>query len=186
MARRSGARACLAAVAGLAAGLLVTAGGAAGTASAATTGLRGAIAFSSFPSLSGGGYGATMIALHHPGTFPVLESWSGYFHATDPAGTAALDLGSEEANDRAEAHKLIPKVRALLSARGSYFAFYVGTNDKLFRAENVLFAEELQAAGLGRVVFRLYRGGHDWALWARHSVGWLDRALAVATQPTTG
>jgi enterochelin esterase-like enzyme len=134
--------------------------------------------------ISGGGYGATMIALHHPGTFAVVESWSGYFHATDPTGTAALDLGSEEANDWADAHKLIPNVRTLLRAAGTYFAFYVGTNDKLFKAENVQFGQELQKAGLGQVVFRLYPGGHNWTLWSSHSVGWLAKALAVAAQPT--
>jgi S-formylglutathione hydrolase FrmB len=36
--------------------------------------------------LSAGGYGAVMLALHHLPAFSVVESWSGYFHPTDPAG----------------------------------------------------------------------------------------------------
>jgi Putative esterase len=64
--------------------------------------------------ISGGGYGATLIALHNPGTYSAVESWSGYFRATNPAGTAALDLGSADANDWANANKLLPSVRTLL------------------------------------------------------------------------
>ena len=48
--------------------------------------------------LSAGGYGAVMLALHHLAAFSVVESWSGYFHPTDPAGQHALDLGSSRAN----------------------------------------------------------------------------------------
>jgi S-formylglutathione hydrolase FrmB len=53
--------------------------------------------------LSAGGYGAVMLALHHLEAFSVVESWSGYFHPTDPAGRRALDLGSANANANANA-----------------------------------------------------------------------------------
>ena len=43
--------------------------------------------------LSAGGFGAMHLALAHLEQFSVVESWSGYFHPTDPAGTKALDLG---------------------------------------------------------------------------------------------
>ena len=36
--------------------------------------------------ISAGGYGAALIAIHHPGTYQVIESWSGYFEITDPDG----------------------------------------------------------------------------------------------------
>jgi S-formylglutathione hydrolase FrmB len=36
--------------------------------------------------ISAGGYGATLIALHHPENYGVVESWSGYFHPTNPRG----------------------------------------------------------------------------------------------------
>jgi S-formylglutathione hydrolase FrmB len=136
--------------------------------------------------ISAGGYGATLIALHHPAVYSVVESWSGYFHATNPAGTASLDLGSGEANDWANAHKLIPRVRRLLTAYGphTYFAFYVGTDDKLFRAENIRFYDELRKAGIRRVVFRIYKGAHNWSLWGRHDADWIADGLTVAAQPS--
>jgi len=131
--------------------------------------------------ISGGGYGATLIALHNPGTYSAVESWSGYFHATNPAGTAALDLGSTDANDWANANKLLPSVRTLLgvSRPRTYFAFYVGTDDRLFRAENERFYRRLRSVGLYHVVFRLYRGGHDWTLWNAHAAAWLHNGLSA-------
>lgn len=135
--------------------------------------------------ISGGGYGATLIALHNPGTYGVLESWSGYFHPTNPAGTAPLDLGSSEANDWASAHALIPRLKRFLDGYGGkgYFAFYVGTNDSLFRAENEQFDAEIRKAGITRVVFKLYDGAHGWSLWSQHATAWLARGLASAALP---
>jgi enterochelin esterase-like enzyme len=135
--------------------------------------------------ISAGGYGATLIALHHPGVYSVVESWSGYFHATNPAGTAKLELGSDVADDWASAHKQIPRAKRFLSAAGTqtYFAFYVGADDTLFRAENEQYATELREAGLSGVVFRVYPGGHSWTLWSAHATAWLDKALSVAAQP---
>lgn len=42
---------------------------------------------------SAGGYGATLIGIHHPAEYSVIESWSGYFEPTNPAGEPE-DLGS--------------------------------------------------------------------------------------------
>src|SRR5262245_7795832 len=38
--------------------------------------------------LSAGGYGAVLLALHHLDSYSVMQSWSGYFHPTNPSGTA--------------------------------------------------------------------------------------------------
>ena len=135
--------------------------------------------------ISAGGYGATLIALHNPSVYGVVESWSGYFHATTPDGSATLDLGSTEADDWANAHKLIPVAKRFLSAYSTrtYFAFYVGTDDALFRKENLEFASELRRAGLSTAVFRLYSGGHNWALWGGHATSWIRTALSVAATP---
>jgi enterochelin esterase-like enzyme len=134
--------------------------------------------------ISAGGYGATLIALHNPTVYSVVESWSGYFHATTPDGTAALELGSQDADDWANAHKLIPKAKRFLSAYSTptYFAFYVGKGDTLFKDENLVFYNELRKAGVTNVVFRLYAGGHDWNLWSEHAETWLSKALAVAAK----
>lgn len=134
--------------------------------------------------ISAGGYGATLIGSHHPAMYSVIESWSGYFHATNPAGTAALDLGSGEANDWADFHTLIPTLRARYGRwlSDTWFAFYVGTDDSLFRSENEAVYRELRAAGIPHVTFRLYGGGHDWSLWRAHAADWVRGALNVAAK----
>lgn len=127
--------------------------------------------------LSAGGYGAMHLALAHLGEFSVVESWSGYFHPTDPSGTKPVDLGSARDNDRADVHRQATRELARLHALPTLIAFYVGTSDSRFAAENVRLHRELARAGV-RHVFRLYRGGHDQALWGRHAPAWLALALA--------
>jgi enterochelin esterase-like enzyme len=135
--------------------------------------------------ISAGGYGATLIASHHPRTYSVIESWSGYFHATNPAGTAPLDLGSKQANDWADFRTLIPTLHKRYGRfwTKTWFGFYVGTNDSRFRSENEQLYAMLRKARVPHVTFRLYSGGHDWTLWRRHAVDWVKRALVVAAQP---
>jgi enterochelin esterase-like enzyme len=126
--------------------------------------------------LSAGGYGAVILALHHLPSFSVVESWSGYFHPTDPDGVRALDLGSPSANKRASAHSFVRGLRRGFAHRPTFFAFYVGRGDKRFRAENHLFHRELNAARIPHV-FRVYPGGHEQSVWSVHAQAWL--ALAV-------
>ena len=135
--------------------------------------------------ISAGGYGAALIGSHHPETYSVIESWSGYFHPTNPAGTAPLDLGSEQANDWANFHKQIPALRKRYGRwwGSTWFYFYVGTNDDRFRDENEQTHTKLRAAHVPHVVFRLYQGGHNWSLWQRHAVTWVHAALGIAAKP---
>jgi enterochelin esterase-like enzyme len=126
--------------------------------------------------LSAGGYGAVILALHHLPSFSVVESWSGYFHPTDPAGVKALDLGSPSANVRASAHSFVRGLRRGFARRPTFFAFYVGKEDARFRAENGRFDRELTAAHVPHV-FRVYPGGHEQSVWSAHAKAWL--ALAV-------
>lgn len=121
--------------------------------------------------LSAGGYGATVLGLHHLGSFSVIESWSGYFHPTDPTGTTPLARGPDT-----NAHHLIAALRADERKRTTFFAFYVGRADTRFRAENMQLARELAAARVPHV-FELYRGGHESSLWERHAPAWLGMAL---------
>ena len=53
--------------------------------------------------LSAGGYGAMHLALDHLATFSVVESWSGYFHPTDPTGLKGSTSARQD-NDRANVH----------------------------------------------------------------------------------
>ena len=122
--------------------------------------------------LSAGGFGAMHIALAHLDTFSVVESWSGYFHPTDPTGTKAIDLGA--GND---VHRQLQATRTRLRRLSTYIAFYVGTGDSRFAAENEQLNRELARAGIPHV-FRLYPGGHEQALWGKHAAAWLSLALA--------
>ena len=127
--------------------------------------------------LSAGGYGATLLALHHLDAVAVVESWSGYFHPTDPTGTRTLDVGSAAANARATAHTFVRELRAAFEARPTFFAFYVGARDSRFRGENLVLDRELRAARVPHV-FRVYPGGHDSTVWSAHATAWLRLALA--------
>ena len=53
--------------------------------------------------LSAGGYGAFNVGLRNLRTFGAVESWSGYFVATDPGGRHVLKLGSRAAHQAATA-----------------------------------------------------------------------------------
>ncbi|HZC28733.1 MAG TPA: alpha/beta hydrolase-fold protein [Gaiellaceae bacterium] len=132
--------------------------------------------------LSAGGYGAVLLALHHLPSFSVIESWSGYFHPTNPAGTAALDLGSRSANARASAHTFVVTLRRSFARQPTFFAFYVGRGDERFRAENVQLDRELDRARVGHV-FRVYPGGHQQSIWQRHAATWLNLAAAHLAPP---
>jgi enterochelin esterase-like enzyme len=125
--------------------------------------------------LSAGGYGAMMLALHNPGLYATVQSWSGYFHPTDPSGRVALDLGSRAANERASAHSQIRTAPG--SWRGLSIGFYVGSGDARFLRENRTLHQELLAAGIPHV-FRVYSGGHTHVLWRAHARQWLEMALS--------
>jgi S-formylglutathione hydrolase FrmB len=133
--------------------------------------------------LSAGGYGAVMLALHHLPAFSVVESWSGYFHPTDPAGEQALDLGSAQANANASAHAFVKTLKRGFARRPTFFAFYVGSGDARFRNENRVFHRELAAAGVPHL-FRIYPGGHEQSVWVAHAQHWLAVAVDHLARPT--
>jgi enterochelin esterase-like enzyme len=138
--------------------------------------------------LSAGGYGAVSLALHHLDSFAAVESWSGYFHPTNPAGTAPLDLGSQKRNRRANVHAAVTGLRRAFEVHPTFFAFYVGSEDSRFRAENEQLDRELQAAGIPHV-FRIYPGAHERRVWTQHARAWLGlalRHLRTAADPPPG
>jgi putative tributyrin esterase len=136
--------------------------------------------------VSAGGYGATIIGLHHPNTFSVIESWSGYFHPTTPKGDALLDVGSNEDDRIADAHRFVGCLSRLPpTVRPRFFGFYVGADDSYadFVADNRRLDQELTAAGVPHR-FALYPGGHSGAFWAAHEEHWLMAAVAhLASAP---
>jgi enterochelin esterase-like enzyme len=110
--------------------------------------------------LSEGGYGAINIAIHHPGEFGLVESWSGYEQADDVASIFEHERSLLVRNTPLDT--VAAAAPALRRAR-TFFWIYTGTGDR-FRAQNVAFAAELARAGLPHRL-RIVRGGHNWALW---------------------
>src|SRR5438105_4485718 len=132
--------------------------------------------------VSAGGYGAFLIGLHHLDEFGAIESWSGYFHPTDPSGTQPLDVGSSAQNKRASAHALLPSVRAALRVHPTFIAFYVGAADTRFARENAVLDRELTQARIPHL-YRVYPGGHEQSLWQAKGPHWLALALARLDRP---
>ena len=127
--------------------------------------------------LSAGGYGAMNIGLRNLATFGAVESWSGYFEATDPSGNHKLDLGSSQANTAAT----VPRgadLKAEVKAHPSLIAFYVGRQDDRFADDNESFDRALAREGIPHL-FRTYHGGHSGALWTSESKLWLGYALGA-------
>ena len=115
--------------------------------------------------------------LNHLDEFSVIESWSGYFHPTDPTGTRALDRGGQ-----AVVHSLIPQLRPEVERLPSFIGFYVGSGDDRFRDENQQLDRELRAAGVVHT-FAVYPGAHMTSLWQRHATAWLRLALNRLVKP---
>jgi enterochelin esterase-like enzyme len=126
--------------------------------------------------LSAGGYGATILGIHHPAEYSVIESWSGYFRPTDPTGERTLDVGSKTDNDDASVHKLVAGLRPQFRRYPTFLGFYVGKSDPTFVSDNVRLDGELTAARISHL-FELYAGGHTKTLWQSHAVVWLKLAL---------
>jgi enterochelin esterase-like enzyme len=125
--------------------------------------------------LSAGGYGAMNIGLRNLATFAVVESWSGYFVATDPSGLHVLQLSSPRAAEAAR----VPSgagLRGRLRLHPALVAFYVGRSDRRFLAMNEQFAAGLDRHGVAHV-FRTYAGGHQLGLWLAEAPAWLRMAL---------
>jgi enterochelin esterase-like enzyme len=125
--------------------------------------------------LSAGGYGAFNIGLRQLSTFGAVESWSGYFVATDPSGYQILNLGSAKANSAAQ----VPSGSGLKDEVTSWpalIAFYVGAQDSRFLAMNRQFDAALTKSRVTHV-FSIYPGGHSSALWRSHAQHWLGMAL---------
>ena len=127
--------------------------------------------------LSAGGYGATILGLHHLAEFSVIESWSGYFHPTDPTGTVSLPRGPA-----ATAANFVDGLPGDEQRLPTFLAFYVGRADARFRDDNVRFDTQLRTAHVPHV-FDLYPGAHTTALWQRHATAWLRLALRHLAAP---
>src|SRR6185437_9355956 len=96
--------------------------------------------------LSAGGYGAMNIGLRNLDQFGAVQSWSGYFAATNPAGTEVLDVGSPRANGAARVPRG-PQLKSHLQSLPTQIAFYVGLQDSRFLTMNRSYDAALRRAG---------------------------------------
>ncbi|MEA2392807.1 MAG: hypothetical protein QOJ82_698 [Solirubrobacteraceae bacterium] len=127
--------------------------------------------------VSAGGYGASIIGVRHPRTYSVIQSWSGYFHATNPEGDAPLDLGSPDADDAASVHSYVQAAKQFAARHlPMTFGFYVGDADPHFVPENEQLHSELLAAGV-RHTYAVYPGAHTAAFWGEHEEEWIGAAV---------
>lgn len=122
--------------------------------------------------VSAGGYGAMLLGLHHLGLYSAIESWSGYFHPTDPSGKQSIS-----SRPWLSAHSFVSSLRRAFAVHPTFLAFYVGSRDLVFRAENVEFARELSRAKVG-FVFRMFPAGHQQQLWTGEAPDWLAMLAA--------
>lgn len=126
--------------------------------------------------ISAGGYGATIIAAQHPQLYSVVQSWSGYFHATNPEGSEPLDLGSAAANAEADVHAYIADGKRTYARWPIAFGFYIGASDPHFLPENEQLHRELLEAGIPHT-YAMYPGGHTSAFWASEQDTWITTAV---------
>jgi len=126
--------------------------------------------------LSEGGFGAINIAVHHPGEFSMVESWSGYERPDKLRSIFGPKLQLLSANDpRLVVRSAAPDLRKT----GTYFWFYSGSTDH-FRAQNAAFARELSALHVPHK-YRLVYGGHNWAIWRNNAtLAYLAAATRLA------
>lgn len=116
--------------------------------------------------LSEGGYGAINIALHHPGEFDVVESWSGY-ELADPIKSIFGDRASrlEYNSPLLQLRRVAPELRRTKTV----FWFYSGAGDPPhMRAQNAEFAAALTREHI-RHTYSLFQGGHTWLVWRNHA-----------------
>jgi enterochelin esterase-like enzyme len=109
---------------------------------------------------SEGAFGAMNVALHHLGTFSIVESWSGYFRATRGAVFEHANPSLLRAYSPAD---YVAGLRYRLLREPLHAYLYVGKVDA-DRTLSTSFAEQLRSAG-ATVRYAEYPGRHSWRLW---------------------
>ncbi len=110
--------------------------------------------------LSEGGYAALNIAIHHPGEFRVVESWSGYQVADRIPSIFGLHGALMPRNSP---QLTISRAAQKLKSAHTFFWFYSGTGDHALK-QNDRFARTLARLHLP-FRYAIADGGHNWAIW---------------------
>ena len=115
------------------------------------------------------------IGLRNLQQFGAVQSWSGYFVATNPAGTKVLEPRLRAGQRRRQGSSR-PPLKSLLQSLPTQIAFYVGLQDSRFLTMNRQYDAALRRTGICHT-FRTYPGGHSASLWRSQAPTWLAWAL---------
>jgi enterochelin esterase-like enzyme len=110
---------------------------------------------------SAGGYGAVDIALRHPGTFGVAESWSGYFDAPHDGSLRRATLAERAAHAPA---LLVRRDRTQILESGLRILVSAGLRERVVLHATRSFGAELARLRLPRRVL-VVPGAHDGRQW---------------------
>lgn len=117
--------------------------------------------------LSAGGFGAVNIAIHHPGLFSWVGSYSGVF-------TAPANLFGAESDANS------PELTAPALPAAQRFPLYLGggSQDSEFLPDTEQFATTVEGLGWAPLHTEIVPGPHGWQAWtaeARDSLTWLGQ-----------
>jgi S-formylglutathione hydrolase FrmB len=98
--------------------------------------------------ISAGGCGATIIAAQHPQLYSVVQSWSGYFHATNPRARSRVTSVAQGERAEADLHTYVRDGWRTYDRWPIAFGFYIGASDAHFLPENEQLHRELLEAGI--------------------------------------
>jgi enterochelin esterase-like enzyme len=127
---------------------------------------------------SAGGYGAIDIALRHPASFGVAESWSGYFGAPRDGSLRGATRAERAAHSPID---LVKREQRVLRSRGTRFLLSAGRHEPVVLRATRRFARELRRLHLTAHVL-ITRGGHDGRQW--HAI--LQPGLAYSLSGASG
>jgi enterochelin esterase-like enzyme len=121
--------------------------------------------------LSAGGFGAFDIALRNPGTFGVVESWSGYFA---PLHDGPFKGATRELLDANDPRLLVRSEAARLRADGTRFFLSTGPfHSHWFRpAQTTAYARELTRLGLPVYEITLGSARGEYGIQLADGIAW--------------
>lgn len=127
--------------------------------------------------LSDGGFGATNIALHHPGVFGSVLTLGGFYWAdrSPVFGSGPLDDLAHRYNSPAA---YVTTAQGRTAARTIHFIVGVATHDRGYFTAGMSFYEELKQLDV-HVDLISVSGGHSWRTWGTQ----FARALPLLEAP---
>lgn len=128
---------------------------------------------------SAGGYGALNVALHHPGVFANVQSWSGYVVETRKCCLAFAHASRAELAYNSPLEYARTLRRAELARYPLRVYMFTGRRDRDGRGIGQMAAELRRVGAVAG--YNVFPGGHDWEVWYAQ----VDRMMLLASQMVT-